>query len=270
MKIEQTSKFDWLKINTPKPNSHKGQNGILLVIAGSKTYFGAVFFALKAAIRFCDLVYVYSPANKKFIEKLKTDPNIIVIDKNNLNTIIKKADAILIGPGLEDKKETKFLVNKILKTKKPVVLDALAITLANKKLFGPNVILTPHKKEFEQAFKLKASLENAAKIAKRFDIILLLKGKEDMICSKNRCKINKTGNVGMTKGGSGDCLAGLCAGLLTKNDPFISASAAAFLNGYAADLLYKKYGRYYTIEQLVENLAIVAAKIEREKRRQNK
>ncbi|MFN3909909.1 MAG: NAD(P)H-hydrate dehydratase [Candidatus Anstonellaceae archaeon] len=264
---EETSKKDWLKIKIPNPNSHKGQNGILLIIAGSKTYFGSVFFSLKAAVRFCDIVYVFSPENKKFIQKLKIDPNIIVIDHSKLNQIIQKSDAFLIGPGLEDKNKTRKILEKILKTKKPVVLDALAIKLANKKFFGSNIVLTPHKKEFEETFKIKATFSNACKIAKKFNIVLILKGRHDLICSKNNCKINKTGNAGMTKGGSGDCLAGLCAALLTKNEPFVSACASAFLNGLTADKLFKKYSYYYTSEQLATQLALVATKIYSKKKR---
>lgn len=261
VKHQETNFKDLFKIKTPKPNSHKGDNGILLIIAGSKTYFGSLFFALKSAVRFCDLVYVYSPANKKFIQKLKSDPNIIVIDKQNLAKIIKKADAFLIGPGLENKKETQKILNRILKTKKPAVLDALAIKVANKKFFGKNLVITPHKKEFENTFKLKANLSNALKIAKKYNLVLLLKGREDIICSRNKCKINKTGNAGMTKGGSGDALAGLCAALLTKNEPFLSACVAAYLNGYAADLLFKKYSFYYTSEQLANKIAEIASKL---------
>ncbi|MCX8163044.1 MAG: NAD(P)H-hydrate dehydratase [Candidatus Micrarchaeota archaeon] len=262
---KQTSKKDWLKIKTPKPNSHKGQNGILLIVAGSKTYFGALYFSIKAAVRFCDLVYVYSPENKKYIRQLKLEPNIIMIDKKQLPKIIEKADAFLVGPGLEEKNKTKKITNLLLKTKKPIVLDALAIKLANKRFFGPNVVLTPHKKEFENCFMLKANLKNATKVAEKYNIVLILKGQQDIICSKDFCKINKTGNAGMTKGGTGDCLAGLCAALLTKNEPFLSASAAAFLNGYAADLLFKKYRFYYTAEELAKSLALAAAKIQKQK-----
>jgi len=267
IKVSFTSKKDWLKLKKPNPNSHKGENGILLVIAGSKKYFGAVFFAIEAAIRFCDLVYVYSPENKKFLEKLKLQPHIILINKNELKKTLNLADAILIGPGMDLNKKTKNLVNQVLKLKKPCVLDAAAIKLANKNLFSDKTILTPHKKEFFDAFSLKPSLSNVYFMAKKYNTNIILKGREDIICNSKECKINKTGNVGLTKGGTGDCLAGLLSALLARgNDPFLAASAAAFLNGFSADLLKKKYSIYYNTFELTENLAIAAALIEKNKK----
>jgi NAD(P)H-hydrate epimerase len=263
----KTTKSDWLKIKKPSANSHKGDNGRLLIFAGSKKYFGALVFAILAAERFCDLVYVYSPYNNEFIKKLKlASYHIIPITKKELNYYINLADAFLAGCGWEENKENLLILKKILKTKKPVVLDATAIYLAPKNLLSSNVLLTPHKKEFEKAFGLKPNLSNLFFIAKKYNLTILLKGRYDFICWPSGCKINKTGNAGMTKGGTGDCLAGLCGALLARGfKPYIVGSAAAYLNGYAADLLAKKYSYYYNTKQLAEFLAIAAAKIEKQK-----
>ena len=73
--------------------------------------------------------------------------------------------------------------------------------------------------------------------------VVLLKGKTDIIFSKNREHANKTGNPGMTVGGTGDILAGLCAGFLALSENlFESAKEAAYVNGKTGDFLLKQKG----------------------------
>lgn len=69
-----------------------------------------------------------------------------------------------------------------------------------------------------------------------------------------RVKINRTGNAGMTKGGTGDVLAGLIAALACKNDLFLSGVAGAYLNGLAGDRLYERMGMAYNASDLVEEI----------------
>ena len=73
---------------------------------------------------------------------------------------------------------------------------------------------------------------------------------------------NKTGNAGMTKGGTGDVLAGLCAGLLAQEkDLFKAACAAAYANGKAGNLLLKKYGWGFTASDLIEKLPTILKRL---------
>ena len=65
---------------------------------------------------------------------------------------------------------------------------------------------------------------------------------------------NRTGNVGMTKGGTGDVLAGLTAGFAAKNDPLTSALAGIYLSGLAGDKLFEKCGTFYNAEDVVRSL----------------
>ena len=89
----------------------------------------------------------------------------------------------------------------------------------------------------------------------------MLKGKKDIICNKDGCLINQTGNVGMTKGGTGDVLAGLIAGLYCKNEAMLSASCGVYINGLAGDKLYTLVGRYYNASDLVKEIPRVMGEI---------
>jgi len=106
---------------------------------------------------------------------------------------------------------------------------------------------------------LKNSKTNENKLKKIIrNNIILSKGPVDRIISKNNIAYNKTGNAVMTKGGTGDILAGLCAGFLAQTkDTFKSASMAAYLTGAVADKLYKKMGRTYTAADIVDNIHTV-------------
>jgi NAD(P)H-hydrate epimerase len=86
--------------------------------------------------------------------------------------------------------------------------------------------------------------------------VILLKGKIDIIISKDKVFFNKTGNAGMTKGGTGDVLAGLCAGFLSQSKDLLqSAINAAYFNGLIGNiLLKKKKGFTYLASDMVDEI----------------
>jgi hydroxyethylthiazole kinase-like uncharacterized protein yjeF len=258
-----------------KKDSHKGDNGKALIIAGSEEYAGAVALAGLAALRAgCDIVTIAAP------EKVAWAVNCLSPDlmthkvkcsyftEKNAKEIIeisKKFDVVLIGNGIGMKSKN-FVKKAIKNIKKPLVIDADAIksiSIADAK----NAIITPHRKELEILLKNShhagiMKLKSKAFIAKLQKIIgnniLLIKGKTDIILSKDRVIFNRTGNAGMTKGGTGDVLAGLCAGFLSqtkKKDLLKSAAAAAWINGYAGDLLMKrKKGPIFLASDIAEEI----------------
>ncbi|OIO26094.1 NAD(P)H-hydrate dehydratase [Candidatus Micrarchaeota archaeon CG1_02_55_41] len=232
------------KIVLTRPG-RKGDNGRLLVAGGSKKYHGAPLLAIKAASRFVDLIYYYSPhaPNAQVKQKNKC---FISVEKPNPNRV----DCVLIGNGLDVNPENKRLVNQLLKKSKRAVLDAGAIRMAGS---FEGTIVTPHAREFEDVFKLKASKANALRVAKQNNCVVLLKGKIDFIASPARVRENRTGNEVMTRGGTGDVLAGLCAALHCKNPAFESACAAAWINGRAGDKL-KRRRRVFNAEDLARAL----------------
>jgi len=254
--VKKIARSDLKKLYKPPKDSHKGQNGKLCIIGGSRLFHGASLWALKIASRIVDMVYYSSiPANNRITEKLK--PKIfdfITVPRNEVEDYIEESDAVLMGPGLMRVGETKELTKKLLFKfpKKKWILDAGSLQMMEKEWLKklPNVIITPHKKEFQQLFGAR----KVSSMAKHYDCIIVLKGPIDYVCSPEKCAYNTTGNEGMTKGGTGDVLAGLIAALACKNDLFSSACAGVYVNGLAGDRLYKKVGPFYNASDLCDEV----------------
>ncbi len=278
---------DFLRLKNRDSSSHKGNNGRLLVIGGSKGYSGAPAIAGMAAIGAgADLVYVASPQNAA--EAIKsTSPDLIVKslegDKLSLKhsdeilSLVDNVDSVLIGPGAGIDEDTSKLFNILVtKIKKPIVLDADALKQVELSLIKnrEDIILTPHIFEFKSFFKVENDLkldidsydfskvdENIAefqKIIRQIKGTVVVKGKYDLILSGNKFKINKSGNAGMTVGGTGDALAGISASLLSQGlSSFDSASLATFINGLAGDEAYNIKGNGFSATDLVSYIGSV-------------
>lgn len=255
-----------------KKGEHKGQNGKLLVIGGSEDYFGAPYLASKAASYLVDLVYLAMP---EYSARRINDPNLILRsfegrnfrkeDVEDVLAIADGVDAVVIGPGIGTKPETKDFVVEFLRwCEKPIVIDADALKAVAEDLDvlkGKKFVLTPHAGEFRILFgeKPEGSLEERAKLvvekAKAIGGTLLLKGAYDLISDGKVWKYNKTGNRGMTTGGTGDVLAGLVGALLALgNSPLRAASAGAFLNGLAGDMVKEEMGENFTALDVAEKV----------------
>ena len=247
----------------PLSGSHKGQNGVLLIIGGSRTYHGAPILAALAAQRFCDLVYFSSTeANRGILGKMKAaTPNVICIPESRRREFIGKADCVLIGNGMDADSRTARLVSSILKTKKKCVLDAAALRVLDARLLHPKAILTPHALEFKSAFGVAANEKNAKLASKKYGCTILLKGKSDTIASNGKIARITGGNAGMTKGGTGDALAGLLAALYSHPScpsPMHAAYTASFLNKRAGEVLHRILGYNFSSEDLALELAHAA------------
>ncbi|VVB56673.1 ADP-dependent (S)-NAD(P)H-hydrate dehydratase [uncultured archaeon] len=259
------SPADWRALRLPSKSSHKGDNGRLLILAGSSQYSGSLILAALAAVRFCDLIYVHSTdENLALVSRLKrASPNLIVVRKNKLAEFWRKADAFLLGPGWEDNRANRALLARAISSQMPVVLDATALRMLKPNQIRANLLLTPHAGEFKALFGEKATARSVFHAAKKSGCTLLCKGPADFIASPARFKTNSTHHVGMTKGGTGDVLAGLCAALAADhNDLFSSACAAAYLNGMAGLRLSKKMGAHYSSLDLASELPRTAHLIE--------
>jgi len=242
----------------PGEKSHKGDNGKLLIIGGSEKFHGAPILAAKAASRLVDLVYFSStPENNKLIQHMKSKlADFIAVPRKFALKQAKDVDIILIGPGIGESKETEELTNELLKNypDKKIILDADSLKMADSKLLNKNCIVTPHKKEFKALFGLKATQKNVKKMAKKHKCTIVLKGQKDMVCDAEQCKFNTTGNPGMTKGGTGDVLAGLIAALACTNELYLAASAGVFINGLAGDRLETRMSYIFNATDLVEEI----------------
>ena len=259
--------------------SHKGDHGKVLVIGGSKDLVGAPALAALAALRTgVDLSIVAAP--EKIAWTINGySPDLITkkfegdfFNWDNVKNVIELCengnfDAILIGPGLGLEPNTLDFVKEVVeRVELPKVIDADAL----KALKGAeirNAILTPHAGEFQIIIDedLPNDLRERMDTVKRYagkDKVILLKGNIDMISDGEIIKLNHTGNPGMTVGGTGDVLAGLCLGFLGQSkDLFDSANAAAYLNGKIGDYLLKKKGIGFTASDMVENICEVKKKV---------
>jgi NAD(P)H-hydrate epimerase len=239
-----------------KKDSHKGENGRLLIVGGGP-YYGAPALSSFAAQRTgIDLIYVatpkkvaraitsYSPLIIKPIRLAKEiaiqSPTLIVKELTNENhlatddikiihPLINKVDSLLIGPGLGSEKESQTAIYKIIKlfieNKKPIVIDADAIKVIGKNhdlIKNSQTIMTPHTGEFKELTGLKLTnklderKKNVEKWAKKLGIIIILKGPIDIVSNGITSKLNDIHNEAMTVGGTGDVLAGIVGALLSK------------------------------------------------------
>ena len=278
---------DFLRLKNRDLNSHKGNNGRLLIVGGSSDFSGAPAIAGMAAIGAgADLVYVAAP--EKAAEAIKsTSPDLIVktlegdeLSLNHSEEIIKlseNVDAVLIGPGAGISDETSKLFNVLVtKVKKPIVLDADALKQVELSLIKnrEDIILTPHIFEFKSFFKVKDDLkldidsydfvkvdENITEfqqITRQIKGTVIVKGQYDLILSGVKFKINLSGNPGMTVGGTGDALSGIATSLLAQGlNSFDSASLAAFINGLAGDEAFNEKGNGFSATDLVSYIGSV-------------
>lgn len=278
---------DLLKqVALPQSDSHKGQNGKLLVIGGSSLFHAASLWALTISSRLIDMVFYSSvKENNDIVHDLKKQfQNGIVVPRDQIESYIEEAESILIGPGMmrsevspEDNKEmsleqingledeglqsyylTKYLLHKY--PHKKWIIDAGALQMMElswlEQLHG-NAVLTPHQGEFERVFGKDADV---SEMAKKYNCVILLKGEKDIVCAPDKCLEVPGGNAGMTKGGTGDVLSGLIAALATKNDLFLSAAAGSFFNKKAGEALYERVGYYFNASDLAEEIPVVMKK----------
>ena len=278
---------DFLRLENRNPKSHKGNNGKLLIVGGNKDYAGAPAIAGMAAIGAgADLVYVASP--EKAAEAIKsTSPDLIVkslegdkLSLNHLDEILnlaENADAVLIGPGAGIDEDTSKLFNVLVtKIKKPIVLDADALKQVEMSLIKnrEDIVLTPHISEFKSFFKVNDNLkldidsydfkhvdENITKfqqITRQIKGSVIVKGQHDLILSGTKFRINRSGNAGMTVGGTGDALSGIATSLLSQGlNTFDSACLAIFINGLAGDEAFKVKGNGFSATDLVSYIGSV-------------
>ena len=265
--MKKIHKTIFKQLYQPKPRSKKGDNGILTIIGGSKKYHGAPIYSLVAASYFIDLVYFNSiPQNNKLINSLKSkSAEFTAITDKDRKKYLEKSDAILIGPGLGINERARKSVNNLMRQYpgKKFILDADALKVVKfgfSKQFARNIIITPHKGEFKFLFKCEPNHKNVYKMCKNFGINIVLKGEKDIVCSPWICYYNNIGNPGMTKGGTGDVLAGLIAALSCKNDLMVAAQAGILLAGLSGNELKKQKGLFFNAMDLAEQLPITLNK----------
>ena len=265
-----------LRFPRRKPGSHKGDNGRLLVVAGSRDYAGAACLSSMAAFRTgVDQVLVAAPSKVGWVINTYS-PDIMTRKFDGdfftaqhaakLTGMAEKFDAMLIGNGLGLSSSTVKFVKKVVKAGIPKVIDADAIKSVRLQEVS-NSVLTPHSRELEILLHNSGykPVSRQSEVQKKADYlrsvagsnVILLKGKVDIIASAEKAAFNRTGNPGMTHGGTGDVLAGITAALVAqKTGLFDAACTAAFLSGYVGDILQEKKGYGFTASDMLEAIPV--------------
>ncbi len=261
------------ELHKPKSDSHKGENGRLMVVGGSKLFHASIFWSADMASKIVDLVHFTSPAeeNNELVRmKIKEGFwNGIVVPYKNIEEYIAEDDCVLIGPGMprkdglmENEKSTKEIVDDLLMRypNNRWVVDGGALQEVDSNLLNSNMIITPHRREWEMLAGPLSKNEN--EIEKKLiefssnhgGVTTLLKGKRDYICRESECFYVDGGNPGMTKGGTGDVLAGLVAALYCKNDALLTIKVASMVTKKAGEKLAEKVGNYFNASDLLKEV----------------
>jgi NAD(P)H-hydrate epimerase len=258
-----------------RPDSHKGDYGRVLVLGGSRGMAGAPSLAGMAALRSgSGLVTVATPVSVQptvaafspcYLTVPLVEDDYGIADLANIVDLAAARDQFdvwAVGPGLGQTEGVTELVSQLYREiPRPMVVDADGLNAVAASLkrnaqvmsnpAGPR-ILTPHPGEFvrltgERPGSLTPErAEHAAQLAQRDAsgrTIVVLKGRNSIICDGKRFAVNATGNPGMATGGTGDCLTGVIAALLGQGlNAWDAARLGAHVHGLAGNLATKELG----------------------------
>jgi hydroxyethylthiazole kinase-like uncharacterized protein yjeF len=250
------------------PDSHKGDYGHALIVAGSPGKAGACILAARAAVR----------AGAGLVTAAVPEPILQTVDLGSIESMTlalptgasghlaeRAAEAVLeaaegkaalaLGPGLGQEPSTVAAIRQIaLECPLPLVLDADGLNafagkagdLAGRKA---ETILTPHPGELGRLLGISTAqiqedrIAAARGAAEETGAIVILKGHMTLVASGTAVFVNPTGNPGMATGGTGDVLTGLIAGLLAQGlDALDAAVLGVYLHGLAGDLAASRLG----------------------------
>lgn len=244
-------------------NCNKYTRGKTAIIGGSTGMTGAVTLAAKAASKSgCGLVCAVVPEELNNIFEIKLTEEMTVPlnsdrgtfkgdDTEKLYEILNKCNSVATGMGAGKSKGYRKLLKWLLREYNgTLILDADALNIIAERPYylREGVIITPHVGEFARLTgKSSEEIENnrediAKKYAKENSVIVVLKGKDTIVTDGERVYINKTGNKGMAKGGSGDVLSGIITSLSAQGmENFDAAMCGVYLHGLAGDIARGKY-----------------------------
>lgn len=253
------------------PLTHKGIQGHAVIIGGSYGKMGAAVLASGACLKSgCGLVTAFIPKSGYAILQI-SNPEVMVLTDENENFISGinleiQSQAIGIGPGLGQEKETQKAFFEFLNTNKsPLVVDADALNILslNKawlSLLPENTILTPHAKELERLIgKWDSETEKFEKtiaFSEQYKAIIVMKGAPTFIINQSKIYQNTTGNAALATAGSGDVLTGIITSFLAQG--YSSDQAArlgVFIHGLTADIALPETGyQSFIASDIIKNL----------------
>ncbi len=253
-------------------NEHKGKNGKLLIISGSRPFTGAPVLSANAAQKIgAGLVYLLVKEDAYSVVAPKLTEPIVMsyTTQEEIKEYIEKLKphGILFGPGVGRNEHTIEILEVLLDEyfNIPLIIDAdgiWALAKLDVDIMREDVVITPH--PGEAAFLLNKSPEEIDKnrldysrlLRMKTGVNVVLKGNPTVVSTPLFNYVNILGNEGLGKGGSGDVLAGFIGGLLVQNhDMNYSILAGVYIHALLGDILYDKMnGPYYTPHELIDNL----------------
>lgn len=256
---------DMLRYPVPRPGSHKGDNGRLMIIAGGP-YFGAPAMCAMAALRTgADIVRLFTPRRSAatvasycpvlMITELPGN----ILSPEDVDMLLSESmsyDAVLIGPGLGTDGDTILAVKEFVrKCRVPMVIDADGLTAVSGMRVSTPSVLTPHHGEFG---RLGGVGDDVASLASSMNSTILLKGRTDIISDGRMTRMNDRGTPAMTGAGTGDVLAGIVSALLSKGmGTFDAACLGAYMCGKAGEFAFKDLSYGLIATDLIDRIPIV-------------
>ena len=270
-------------------NANKGSHGHLLQICGSYRMPGAAVICAGGALRTgVGLLKCVCPKSAyPLLADHLTQPIFEPVTENEQKTIsmgaltgilegLPWADAVVMGCGLGVNDDTSVLVSQVLKEcKKPVLLDADGINCLSESItilqdIHTPVVLTPHPGEMARLCgktveRVQADrVGTAVDFARRYGVILVLKGADTVITDGEQVCINRTGNPGMAMAGCGDLLSGMIGSFLAQGlEPLAAAKAGVYIHGLCGDITARELSaRGMTVADMTELLGALMSEFE--------
>ena len=254
-----------------RQDSHKGSYGKVMCLAGSARFRGAAALAAEGALRAGAGLVTLASVEPVIAAVAARCPECVFlpcrqsagggVSAQSGKDVLEKVrgmDVLLFGPGLGDTPDTAALLEQLGPSAGcALVLDADGLNAAAKmdslpRSPGLPLILTPHPGEMARLCGLTIAEVNAGRegiaagYARAEDCVVVLKGHRTIVAGpQGEVFVNPTGNPGLSRGGSGDILAGMIAGLAAQGlSPLDAAVCGVWLHGAAADQCAKRLGQY--------------------------
>ena len=280
---------DFVKANLPKrpDDANKGTMGTLLNISGSYSMAGACTLSSLSALRSgVGLLKVALPKSiYPIVSSSVYEAVFLPLDEsengtvcvNSLDYLLGTANsctAVMLGCGLKLCDETvEFVKEFVSSCKTPMLIDADGINAVSVNIdvlaqSKADTVITPHPKEMSRIsgcsvdYIQRNRVEVAEKIARKLSVTVALKGKDTVVTDGVRTRINKTGNCGMAKGGSGDVLSGIIASLMAQGvDTYEACCVGVYIHGLCGDLAAKDLSKISMLPRDLVNYLPKAFKI---------
>lgn len=252
-------------------NTNKGDYGYVGIIGGSKLYPGAASLAalgqdaLYSGAGVAKLIVpdviadsLYANILETTVVPMNSDNGYFKFNQEELEKVVRGLSVVAIGIGIGQHQEIELMLEWLLKCYNGIlIIDADGLNnLSNMELSllkeaNAKVVLTPHPKEFSRLSGMSVGeilenpVETAKDFAKKYGVILLLKGCTTVITDGEKVYLSNSGDAGMAKAGSGDVLTGILTGILgmKRDDILLTVAEGAYLNGLAGEKAAKQFGQ---------------------------